>query len=170
VHFILGLVIGDNLELNCICDFSKSFSVNFYCRFCKVNKSLTKYLAEENESMLRNVHNYCIDVKINDFKLTGVYNECILNQIGSFHVTTNYCIDVMHDLFEGICLYNLCHILLYYISEVKIISLETLNNRKQYFNYGTIEIGNNSHIIEKHNLLKFHLKMSAREIMCFIHF
>ncbi|CAH1736352.1 unnamed protein product [Aphis gossypii] len=170
VHFILGLVIGDNLGLNCICDFIKSFAANFYCRFCKANKSLTKYLAEEDESMLRNIYNYHIDVGINDFKLTGVYNECILNQIDSFHVTTNYCVDIMHDLFEGVCHYNLCHILQYYISEVKIISLETLNNRKQYFNYGTIEMGNNSHIIEKQHLLKFRLKMSAREMMCFIHF
>lgn len=131
---------------------------------------MTKYLAEENELMLRNVHNYQIDVEINDLKSTGVYKECILNQIISFHVTTNYCVDVMHDLFEGICHYNICHILKYYISEVKIISLETLNNRKQNFNYGTIEIGNNSHPIEKHHLLNFHLKMSAREMMCFINF
>ncbi|XP_060871578.1 uncharacterized protein LOC132949103 [Metopolophium dirhodum] len=170
VHFILGLVIGDNLGLNCICDFSKSFSANFYCRFCKVNKSLTKHLAVEDESMLRDVHNYQTDVEINDFKVTGIYKECILNQIDSFHVTTNYYIDVMHDLFEGVCHYNVCHILKYYISDVKIISLETLNNRKQYFNYGAIEIGNNSHTIEKHHLLNFHLKMSAREMMCFIHF
>jgi len=48
--------------------------------------------------------------------------------------------------------------------------LEKLNNRKQYFNYGAIEVGNNSHTIEKHHLLHFHLKMSARLMMCFIHF
>lgn len=117
--------------------------------------------------MIRNIQT---DVEINDFKLIGIYKECILNQIDSFHVTTNYCIDVMHDLFEGVCHYNVCHILQYYIFDVKIISLENLNNRKQYFNYGAIEIGNNSHTIEKHHLLKFHLKMSTREMMCFIHF
>lgn len=170
VHFILGLVIGDNLGLNCICDFSQSFSTNYFCRFCKTDKSLTKYLTEENESMLRNIENYQSDLEINDFKLTGIYRECILNQISSFPVTTNYCVDVMHDIFEGICHYNICHILKYYILEVRIISLETLNNRKQHFNYGAIEIGNNSHPIEKHHLLNNHLKMSAREIMCFINF
>lgn len=46
----------------------------------------------------------------------------------------------------------------------------TLNNRKQYFNYGAIKIGNNSYTIEKHHLLKFYLKMSATEIISFIHF
>jgi len=35
VHFILGLVLEDNLSLNSILEFSKSFLVNFFCRFCK---------------------------------------------------------------------------------------------------------------------------------------
>jgi len=41
VHFILGLFLGDNLGLNSICEFSKSFSANYFCRFCKADKSLT---------------------------------------------------------------------------------------------------------------------------------
>lgn len=35
IFFILGLIIGDNLGLNSKCDFSKSFSANYFCRFCK---------------------------------------------------------------------------------------------------------------------------------------
>lgn len=31
VYFLLGLVIGDNLELNCILRFSKSFSALHFC-------------------------------------------------------------------------------------------------------------------------------------------
>jgi len=38
VHFILGIVLGDNLGMNSILEFSKSFSANYFCRFCKVNK------------------------------------------------------------------------------------------------------------------------------------
>lgn len=32
VHFILGLVLGDNLGLNAFLDFNKSFSSNYFCR------------------------------------------------------------------------------------------------------------------------------------------
>lgn len=42
VHFILGLVLGDNLGSNSILEYSKSFSANFFCRFCKADKSRTK--------------------------------------------------------------------------------------------------------------------------------
>jgi len=34
VYFIFGLLVGDNLRVNSICEFSKSFSANFFCRFC----------------------------------------------------------------------------------------------------------------------------------------
>jgi len=169
VYFILGLITGDNLGLNSICDFSKSFSANYFCRFCKANKTLTHSLTEEDSSLLRNTNNYTTDIEINDFSQTGINKLSILNQINLFHVTTNFCVDIMHDVFEGICHYNMCHLILYYTEKVKIISLDTLNFRKQNFSYG-LEQKNNSPPIEKHHLSKFHLKMSARQMMCFVHF
>jgi hypothetical protein len=48
VKFVLGLVIGDNLALNSIMGFSSSFSHNYYCRFCKVDKSVLQYSCTEN--------------------------------------------------------------------------------------------------------------------------
>lgn len=50
VYFILGLIIGDILGLNSICDFSKSFSANYFCRFCKAHKTLTHSLTEEDQT------------------------------------------------------------------------------------------------------------------------
>lgn len=69
----------------------------------------------------------------------------------------------MHYLFEGICHYDLCHILKYYINTTYLFLLETLNSRKINFNYGQIEVGNISPPITC-------LKMSAREVMKFVHF
>jgi len=170
VHFILGLFIGDNLALNSISEFSKSFSANYFCRFCTAHKSLTHKLCEENDSLLRNNVNYSEDVNKNNFKETSIYSESILNNITSFHVVKNFSLDIMHDLFEGICHYNMCHIIHYYTELVKIFSLEELNFRKQNFNYGCIEIGNISPPIKTIHLKKFHLKMSAREMMTFVHY
>lgn len=170
VHFILGLFIGDNLGINAISEFSRSFSSNFFCRFCKAHKTVTHKLCKENNSLLRNLVNYAEDVAINDLKLNGISKESILNKIVSFHVTTNYSVDMMHDIFEGICHYNMCHIINYYTNVVKIFSLDLLNYRKQNFNYGAIEIGNISPIIKSTNLNNFHLKMSAREMMTFVYY
>lgn len=139
VHFILGLMVGDNLGLNSICDFSKSFSSNYFCRFCKARKTLTHRFGEENQILLRNVDNYTQDVETNNFLLTGITQNNILNNINSFHVTTNFCIDVMHDIFESVCHYNTCHIITYYTKTVKILSLETLNFKKPNCNYGELE-------------------------------
>lgn len=139
VHFILGLMVGDNLGLNSICDFSKSFSSNYFCRFCKARKTLTHRFGEENQILLRNVDNYTQDVETNNFLLTGITQNNILNNINSFHVTTNFCIDVMHDIFESVCHYNTCHIITYYTKTVKILSLETLNFKKPNCNYDELE-------------------------------
>ncbi|XP_022176334.1 uncharacterized protein LOC111037844 [Myzus persicae] len=170
VHFILGLIIGDNLGLNSVCDFGKSFAANYFCRFCKAHKTLTHTLSEEDPTLIRNIENYTQDVEINDFSQTGISQNSILNNINCFHVTKNFCVDVMHDIFEGISHYNMCHIINYYTETLKILTLDTLNFRKQHFNYGKLEQQNLSPPIEKHHLSKFHLKMSARQMMCFIHF
>jgi len=171
VHFILGLFIGDNLGINAISEFSRSFSSNYFCRFCKAHKTVTHKLCKENNLLLRNLVNYAEDVAINDLKLTGISKESILNKIVSFHVTTNYSVDMMHDIiFEGICHYNMYHIINYYTNVVKIFSLDLLNYRKQNFNYGSIEIGNILPIIKPTHLNNFHLKMSAREMMTFVYY
>lgn len=116
------------------------------------------------------IDNYSNDIEINNFGNTGIYQESVLNQIYSFHVISNYCVDVMHDVFEGICHYDMCHAILYYTETVKLFSLETLNNRKTTINYGPLEISSISPPIIITHLQKYHLKMSPREIMTFVYF
>lgn len=166
VHFMLGLVIGDNLGLNSFLDFSKSFSSNFFCRLCRASKTDTQGMSVENSELIRTVENYQHDVS-NNTNSMGIASNCVLNNIPSFHVVTNYYADVMHDLFEGICHYNLSHIIEYFMS-MKYFDLNILNDRKQNFEYGPIEIQNISGRIELHHLKKRKLKMSAREMMTFI--
>jgi len=57
IYFILGLMTGDNLRLNSICDISKSFSAKYFCRFCKANKTVTHFLTEE-------IQLYCVTALI----------------------------------------------------------------------------------------------------------
>lgn len=62
-----------------------------------------------------------------------------MNNINSFHVTTNFCVDVMHDIFEGVCHYDMCHTATYYTDTVNVSALETFNFRTQHFIYGELE-------------------------------
>lgn len=64
-------------------------------------------MSVEDISLMRSLENYSTDIDIDNFKETGIYRKAILNTINSFHVTNNYCIDIMHDLFEGVSLYNI---------------------------------------------------------------
>lgn len=168
VYFVLGLVIGDNLGLNCVLGFTGSFNHNFFCRFCKMTKQICNNSVTLNENLLRNRINYAEDVSTKNLSTTGIRESSIFHQISSFHVTTNFAVDVMHDVFEGVCHYNMCHIIKNLIDK-NYFSLYTLNVRKQMFNYGKIEIGNLSPGISDNNLSKFHLKMTAREMMSFVH-
>ncbi|XP_022168088.1 uncharacterized protein LOC111032164 [Myzus persicae] len=166
IHFILGLVVGDNLGLNCFLNFSKSFSSSYFCRLCRAPKEMTQKLSCENSELMRTEENYQLDVL--DPNSKGVVNKSLLNNIPSFHVVKNYYADIMHDLFEGVCHYNIIHIINYFITSMKHFDLDTLNSRKEFFDYGPKEIENISPKIQLHHLKKKKLKMSAREMMTFI--
>lgn len=96
--------------------------------------------------------------------MTGTYEESIFNKVYAFHGVNNFAVDIMHDIYEGIWVYNMNHIICNLIN-LFFFSLETWNSRKQGFNYGDTEVGNMSPPI---NTLK--LKMSSREMQTFIHF
>ncbi|KAI8116607.1 hypothetical protein CVS40_11351 [Lucilia cuprina] len=168
VRFILELILGDNLGLNSLLGFSKSFSSSYFCRFCKTSKQLSHKMIKEDSKNLRNIENFEHDIRHHSFKETGIKEDSPFNRIASFHVVHNYAVDMMHDLFEGICHYDICQIIKYYIQEIKIFSLETLNLRKQTFNYGQLEIENFSKQILETHLNQNRLKMTASEMKGFI--
>lgn len=167
IHFILGLFLGDNLGLNTVLDFTSSFRHSFFCRFCKAMRSTTQTQCIHNPNLSRNRINYAADVAVNDMSSTGIKKNSILCEIKTFHPTENFILDAMHDLYEGVCHYDLCHMINHFIS-MQYFSLQTLNTRKHMFNYGDIEIGNISPEITEANINKRHLKMTAREMMCFL--
>lgn len=158
ILFILVLILGDNLGLNGILSFNKSFSSNYFCRFCKVLKSESHTMCTDNIAIKRTRENYLQDVTKQDTSKTGIIGDSCLNHIPSFHVVENFCVHVMHDIFEGVCHYDFCHIILYFTSKMKYFQLETLNSRKRYFNYGPSDIGNISGEITSNHLTNKHLK------------
>ncbi|KAK4877980.1 hypothetical protein RN001_010486 [Aquatica leii] len=175
IHFILVGILGDNLGLNSILGYTKSFSANFPCRICKTELAEIGSQCEESVSNLRTESNYANDLLTEPasskrIKLSGIKESSIFNTINFFHVANNYTADIMHDLFDGVCHYDVTQILKQLIEVDKLFSLETLNSRKQLFNYGKTEIGNISPPIKSNHLQGSKLHMSAREMWTFCHF
>lgn len=125
-YFVLGLVIGDNLALNTLLGFSISFSHNYYCRFCFNNKSSMHTISTEDDLTSRNIVNYEEHLHLNNYAATGIYEKSLLNSLGSFHVTVNFSVDIMHNLLEGVIKYGLLHALNYFITN-DYFSLDTFN-------------------------------------------
>ncbi|XP_061397590.1 uncharacterized protein LOC133333291 [Musca vetustissima] len=166
-HFLPCLIIGDNLGLNTILGYRKSFSGTF-CRLCRIDKNMSNVTTSAIPSLKRTYANYRLDVNTGDPSKTGIVSECVFNKIPSFHVVDNLSVDAMHDVFEGICHYDLSFAILYFTNTKKYFSLKTLNARKQKFDYGELEIGNISPKITITHLKNRHLKMSAKEMMTFL--
>jgi len=64
----------------------------------------------------------------------------VFNEFSSFHLTENYAVDIMHDLLDGVCKYDIGLMLNQMIFSFKYFTLKTLNDRIKSFNYGTIDI------------------------------
>lgn len=126
VFFKLALITGDNLGFNSMLGFIKSFNADYFCRFCKVKKKNSTMMTKEENSTLRNREKYNLDVKENNCQQTGIAEECIWNNVLDFHVTENFCVDIMHDLLEGVCNYNMGLILSKLITDTKS-KLESFN-------------------------------------------
>lgn len=125
IFFKLGLILRDNLGLHSILGFVE----NYHCRFCKTHKIEFHQQSLQNDNNLRDSVNYTADVVYNDVSVTGIKESCIWNDVGSFDVTTNYSVDIMHNMAEGECKYDIDLILKEMIYNLKYFYLDTLNNR-----------------------------------------
>lgn len=170
IFFSLGLIIGDNLSLHSILGFTESFVSRYPCRFCKTIKNECHVQTTEVDINLRNSINYADDLKLNDVLLTGVKESCVWNEISSFHVTQNYCVDIMHDMLEGVCNHDIGLMLKIMIFDLKYFTIDKLNNRIELFDYGSVDIQSRPTLIASETLKSKgnKLKMSAGEMLCFV--
>lgn len=166
IKFCFALLLGDNLGINSILGFVESFRANYYCRFCKSSRIEMQEQEIENNAKLRNVINYDTDVKLKNFSLTGIKEDSIFNKIPSFHVTSNFCVDIAHDIFEGIALFDFTEIMYQFVINDKLFDIETLNSCMKVFNYSWES--NKPPLITLDNLKKKKINMSCAEMKTLI--
>ncbi|XP_055541363.1 uncharacterized protein LOC129727501 isoform X2 [Wyeomyia smithii] len=159
---------GDNLGMNGILDYVESFRANFFCRVCKRMRVQTETDVIEYPTCFRNIPSYDRDVQLDIISKTGIKGPSILNRIPSYHVTHNFVFDIMHDLLEGVCVYDIQHILHYIIYEKCYISLSEFNARKNF--YGDQNSGNLVHDIQERNVKIKNIKCTASEMKTLVTF
>lgn len=168
IYFSVGLILGDNLGLHSILGFSESFVVKYPCRFCRCPKQVCHVQTQQLDDMMRNKINYASDLLLNDLSYTGIKERCVWNDLISFTVTDNFSVDIMHDMLEGVCKFDIGLILKLMIFDFNYFSIETLNNRIEAFNYGSLDIRSrptllSSEILRRQGLIR----ISASEMLCF---
>ena len=106
---IAGIAVysGDNLELNELGMFHRSFSSGHPCRHCVIPYSdinecdgflrHDSWDEEKYDAIATSMEN---EENVENFSLRG---HCILNTLQSFHASKNLAPDLMHDFMEGNC-------------------------------------------------------------------
>lgn len=171
IRLIPMLLIGDNLGLNGIMGFVECFSANYFCRLCRSFRSKMLTNSTEDVTMLRNEFNYLIQSGMMDSSKTGIKERSVWNNVHHFHVTQNRCVDIMHDLFEGVCHIILCEMLKNFINVRKLFTLTQFNLRLRAHNFGPLVSNSNISNVTAEMLEKQKLLTSASEMLAlFLHF
>ena len=128
-------VVGDNLGLHTMLGFACGFTANYPCRTCKSPRVDCQKQETEDTSLLRTRESFAQDAEIDDVSRTGVSRNCILNDLGYFHVVDNVAMDIMHDLLEGVLPMEV-KLVMKVLIDRKEFSLLELNSRISSFSYG----------------------------------
>lgn len=138
-HQLYGTICvltADNLGIHSLCGYIESFSANKFCHFWMVDKTVAQSVFDEDDVERRTRENYQQHVRCNDPSSTGVKEDSCLNKLQYFHVTENTCVDIMHDILEGVAPLEVRLMLQHFIYEEKFFTLELLNQRISSFDYG----------------------------------
>ncbi|XP_066602015.1 uncharacterized protein [Prorops nasuta] len=167
MYISLELLTGDNLGLHSMLGFNESFRSHYSCRFCLIHKSNLDKVFHENQCILRNVENYNKNVTNIDPASSGIKDPCVFHNVNGFHLLKNSNVDIIHDLLEEVCQYDLGYVLNHfiYVYENIDLSLHKLNNFLQGFSYDVNYTNRPVEILERH-LRKHCIIISAAEMHC----
>ncbi|KAJ1526452.1 hypothetical protein ONE63_009586 [Megalurothrips usitatus] len=129
-------------------------------------KFLSLFALFEDLSLFRDPDNYSDDVLVSNVTETGIKEECVFNQVRSYHVTGNMALDIMHDWAEGISHYVLIPALKHFI-ESRYFTLDNLNSRMFFFDYG-VDCHNKPSGVKDGFFSKSKLKFTAAEMFTFV--
>lgn len=99
----------------------------------------------------RDGYNNCTSIELSDADVTGVYginHRSILNPSCYFHEVEGLPGDAMHDVLEGVLLYETKEFLKYVINEQSYFLLDQLNQWIQHFDFDVLMLQISPHLLE----------------------
>ena len=147
VKAALCYIVGDNLGLAQLAEFSACFSSGNICRVCHAEykdvcqKHLIYANVEEGfhpDIFTEESYNSYADIAEENGQASpettmGIKGHCIFNKLQSFHCVTGMPPCLGHDFYEGVFSYDVQHLLDYLINKEKLISMENFNRKLQDF-------------------------------------
>lgn len=161
IIFVPHVFTGDNKSIKEGLGYVESFSCNYPCVTCKIEKNVLKKQTVQIESIMRNKNNINEDVEKNSPSDTGIKEKCQFTKFENFDPAMNSACDIMHDLHEGVIHYDLTQVLRVFISTEKFFTIDLLNERIR-----TIDLGdskNKPDVISIEHLKKFKFQTTAAE-------
>ncbi len=164
------ILTADNLGCHSLGGFVESFSANKFCHFCMVDKQMAQKEFDDDKTELRNKENYQLHVAQENPSATGVKGDSCLNSLKYFHITENVCVDVMHDILEGVAPLEVKLMLQHFIYVEKLFTLEQLNDKITSFDYGYANGKNKPSIILNLRTGENPVKQTASQMWCLLLF
>lgn len=174
IHGTLTSLSADTLAAHDLMGFMGPSS-NRFCRLCLGTREEIQTKFSEDEFVLRSIeqhdeHAETASTLRQGDPASGVRTTCCLNELRHFHCVTNYNLDVMHDMLEGVCPFEVKLLLYYFIYDAQFISLQILNQRIKAFNYGFCDRKNKPSQLmytRLHNHIDHKLGQKAAQMWCF---
>ncbi|CAB4034289.1 Hypothetical predicted protein [Paramuricea clavata] len=151
-------------------------SANLLCRLCKATRETIQIYFEEDDFEQREIDDHDDSVEAaallrNGDSGTGVRTSCSLNNLQNFHCVTNYNLDVMHDMLEGVCPYEVKLLLNHFTFSEQFFTLSKLNQRIRSFHYSKTDKKNKPTVLASDRLRnsKDHkLAQKAAQMWCLV--
>ncbi|KAJ8039915.1 hypothetical protein HOLleu_14068 [Holothuria leucospilota] len=175
IHGSLVSFSGDSLAAHDLLGFM-SPSANRLCRLCKATREdiQVHFLEDDFEQRTPDDHDECAEDALQRQRgdpFSGVRRPCPLNVLRSFHCVTNYNMDIMHDMLEGVCPYEIKLVLHQLILIDRFITLNELNQRLKSFHYSFIDRKNKPSAVlpeRLRNITDHKLGQKASQMWCLI--
>ncbi|XP_071813669.1 uncharacterized protein [Apostichopus japonicus] len=139
IHGSLVSYSADSLAAHALLGFM-SPSANKLCRLCYASRDDIQNYFLEDDFELRTIDSHDLDAEeasrqgFRDPR-TGVRSYCPLNTLRNFHSATNFNLDIMHDMLEGVCPYEIKLLLHQFIYVDHFITVEDFNQRLKAFHF-----------------------------------
>ena len=140
----VAFVSGDNKGIHEIAGYFRSFNkTNRICRFCHAKSETIQTCYSESEFELRTIEQYNAEIwhlEVDDFSdkvqtMFGIKEECLFNQLDSFHCINKFPVDLSHDVFENGVAQHLIQNVVQFFVQKKVIDADLINARVRCFPY-----------------------------------